>query len=275
MNPGPLLASYRMFLPPTAAGQAILLLNRTTLLFPERRIIPLDHAADRNAFSGLYVQQVCEFFWGGIGSFPLFFSLPMPTFRFCCHSSLSSSSISSRRPLSPSLSIMQSAVASCPYSRAAAAAAAAPAAALALRPAARSSPLLRTPLTRAGATSLLGCRRRRQQLNLSPLLRASAFSATAEKEPPRNKTVADIMTRGVFTVTADTTVDEGAILSFFFDAKMPASDGLSGAPRSRSLTSTSASPQLVKKKKALDLLVSKRITGLPVVDGEGVVVSNH
>jgi hypothetical protein len=61
----------------------------------------------------------------------------------------------------------------------------------------------------------------------------------------------------------------------FFDAKMPASDGLSGAPRSRSLTSTSASPQLVKKKKALDLLVSKRITGLPVVDGEGVVVSNH
>jgi hypothetical protein len=171
---------------------------------------------------------------------------------------------------------MQSAVASCPYSRAAAAAAAAPAAALALRPAARSSPLLRTPSTRAGATSLLGCRRRRrQQLNLSPLLRASAFSATAEKEPPRNKTVADIMTRGVCTVTADTTVDEGAILSFFFDAKMPASDGLSGAPRSRSLTSTSASPQLVKKKKALDLLVSKRITGLPVVDGEGVVVSNH
>ncbi len=88
LNPGPLLASYRMFLPPTAAGQAILLLNRTTLLFPERRIIPLDHAADRNAFSGLYVQQVCEFFWGGIGSFPLFFSLPMPTFRFCCHSFL-------------------------------------------------------------------------------------------------------------------------------------------------------------------------------------------
>ena len=129
--------------------------------------------------------------------------------------------------------MQRSAVASCSYSRGAAAAAvaAAPAAALAFsRPAAaRSSPP--SPQTqkthaRATTTSLLGCRlRRRQQLNLPPLLRASASSATAEKEPPRNKTVADIMTKGVFTVTADTTVDEGAILCVDFSSRsreMPA-----------------------------------------------------
>lgn len=125
-------------------------------------------------------------------------------------------------PLLPALSpplfpnaAMQRAVASCSYSRAAA-----PAAARALGAVAPARSPLRTIPTHAAAAAttsqapLQRChhRRRRQQRSLSPLLLASASAPTAEKEPPRNKTVADIMTRGVFTVTADTTVNEGAIL---------------------------------------------------------------
>jgi len=103
-----------------------------------------------------------------------------------------------------------SAVASCSYSRAAGAL---------IRPAPRSVSRTTTKtMTHAKATAqpLRSCRRRQQQqlLNLRPSLVASASSTTAEKEPPRNKTVADIMTKGVCTVTADTTVDEGAFFVF-------------------------------------------------------------
>lgn len=104
---------------------------------------------------------------------------------------------------------MQRAVASCSYSRATAA----PVATSASR-AARSPLRAMLHASTAATTSQAPLQRcsRQHQRSLLPLLRASASAPTAEKEPPRNKTVADIMTRGVFTVTADTTVDEGAIL---------------------------------------------------------------
>lgn len=86
------------------------------------------------------------------------------------------------------------------------------------------------------------------------------------------------MTKGVFTVTADTTVDEGAILVllFFPRSRCQRARALSpvGAPRFfLSLSDLDHDLSQIKNATALDLLVSKRITGLPVVDSEGVVVS--
>ena len=91
---------------------------------------------------------------------------------------------------------------------------------------------------------------------------ATPTARGASSPAASRKMVEDVMTKGVYTVGPDATLDEGerergqSALSF---RRLPSSLRLSRPP---SLSSS-----------ALQLLVSTRITGLPVVDGEGRVVS--